>query len=306
MTSSRARKDFSQRTLLAVVGGMVVIAGLLAATGMWFVFRWIANSAPSQVAQAFLREHPEVRADLGDPIEVDGFIQGEISDGAKKGSASLSVPLRGSQGSGHARVTLAKRGMSWRVTAVAYEGRDRETRQLALKEETVPPAEEPKQAAAVPAEEPKAVPSQLAAAQRQLEQAHELYKSGKSHEAIEVLNALLEQAPSHAEALYWRAQIRAKLGENELAREDIRRAVALRIDMREAYQLHDYLLMRERRWTQIIDAWTQYLERHPDDDVALLERAGAWHHQGNEISARKDLQRSCELGNAKACEIFNR
>lgn len=294
MKSSSARKDISQRTLLVVVGGMVVIAGMIAATGLWFVFRWIANSAPSQVAQAFLREHPEVRADLGDTIEVDGFITGEISDRAKKGSAALSVPLRGSQGSGQAGVTLAKSGMSWRVTAVAYEGRDGTTRQLALKEE------------AVPAEEPKTVPSHLAAAQRQLVEAHALYQAGKSQEAIDVLDALLVQVPNHAEALYWRAQIRAKLGENELAREDIRRAVSLKIDKREAYQLHDYLLMRERRWTQIIDAWTQYLERHPDDDVALLERAGAWHHHGNEPAARQDLERSCELGNAKACELFNR
>jgi tetratricopeptide (TPR) repeat protein len=295
MTDSRARKEISQRNLLLVIAGVAGLGVLLGGAGFWFVLNWIADSAPSKTAQAFLREHPEVRADLGDSVWSDGIIRGKISDGAVNGYARLRIPLRGSRGSeGVAEVRLAKSGVKWRVTAASYEGEDGQRRQLALRD------------GEVPAEEPRAAAAAEDAAQRKLVHAHALYRSGRSSEALAELNALLEQTPDHAEALYWRAQIRVKLGWSEPALVDIRRAVALNIDKREAYQLLDSLLMREQRWEEIIAAWTQYLERHPDDDVALLERAGARHHQGDETQAREDLERSCELGNSKACQIFNR
>jgi tetratricopeptide (TPR) repeat protein len=136
--------------------------------------------------------------------------------------------------------------------------------------------------------------------------ARELYKSGNSRGALAELNAVLEQSPDDAEALFWRAQVNVRLGQDDSAREDIRRAVALNIDLREAYTLHDYLLARQRRWEEIIAAWTQYLERHPDDAMALLERAGTYKHHGDMERAFADLRRSCELGNTQACTYLQR
>lgn len=133
-----------------------------------------------------------------------------------------------------------------------------------------------------------------------------LYRRGQYQAAIAKLNGMLERFPSNPELLYWRAQSRTQLREYGAAREDIIRAVALNIETREAYRLHDYLLARERRWEEIIQAWTQYLEVHPDDDVALLERARTWHHQGNDARGLEDLERSCNLGNAKACALYKR
>ncbi|KFE71312.1 tetratricopeptide repeat protein [Hyalangium minutum] len=268
--------------MLRIGAGIVVGGGLLVGVVFWAVYGWVRDSAPSQAAQVFLSEHPIVQADLGEHIRLSGMLQGKFSDQRQTGSARFTLPLSGSLGKGMAEVQLAKDGGLWRVTSGFYQGRDGVRRELVAQEEEGDDS------------------------RKQLVHAHRLYKSGKSQEAIAELNALLERFPDDAEALYWRAQIRARLGENDAAREDILRAVALKVDLREAYQLHDSLLAREHRWEEIIHAWTEYLERHPEDDVALLERAGTWHHQGDEARALEDLKRSCELDNAQACALHRR
>jgi tetratricopeptide (TPR) repeat protein len=292
--TSKSTGGTSKRTLAAVAVAALACLGLLAGGGLWLIFQALRDSGASQTAQAFLREHPIVQEDLGRPIELDGFVLGKLSEGAETGSAELTIPLRGSRGSGLASVTLEKSEGQWHVTAALYEGRGGVTRRLAATEEG---------SAAAAGE---AAPPEQDASQRKLAEAYALYQAGKSQEALQALDELLEQSPDDAEALYWRAQLRAKLGEEEAAREDILRAVALDVDLREAYQLHDYLLTKQRRWEEIIHAWTQHLERHPDDDVALLERAGARKHSGDRERALEDLERSCELGNAQACAILRR
>ncbi|MDY7226444.1 cytochrome c oxidase assembly factor Coa1 family protein [Hyalangium rubrum] len=298
MNPSKPSGDFARRTLVLLGVGVVVGVTLLVGAGTWAIYGWILDSAPSQAAQAFLREHPDIQADLGEGIWMDGMLQGEFSEKAATGSATFRLPLRGSQGEGWAEVRLTKAGGQWRVTSADYEGRDGVRRKLAV------PEEEEGTAGKAPAAAPKEEAED--ADRKQLVHAHGLYKEGRGRDAVTVLNGLLERSPDNAEALYWRAQIRTKLGENEAAREDILRAVALNVDLREAYQLHDFLLARERRWEEIIHAWTQYLERHPEDDVALLERAGTWHHHGDDVRAVEDLKRSCELGNGSACRLHKR
>jgi hypothetical protein len=288
-------RKISQRPIVIAVVVALVVVGLLASGIIWFVFQTLRESDASKTAQAFLREHPVVKEDLGEPIELDGLVMGSLSDGQTTGSAQLLLPLRGSQGSGVAGVTLEKRQGLWRVMTASYEGEDGARQNLVTEQE----------GAAEGAAAQGGDPSQ-SAAQSKLAHAYELYKSGKSQEALEELDTLLEQSPDDAEALYWRAQIRTKLGEEDAAREDILRAVALNVDLREAYQLHDYLLAKQRRWEEIIHAWTQHLERHPQDHAALLERAGARKHQGDRESALEDLKRACELGSAQACSIHQR
>lgn len=279
MNPSASRGAHSLRSWLKIGLGVGVAMGLLSGVGLWSLYGWIRDSEPSRAAQAFLREHPDVRADLGEDIALDGVLLGMFSESGERGSAAFTLPLSGTLGSGHAEVRLEKSSSQWQVLSAFYQGGDGVRRELVVRKEE---------------------PSE------QMGKVQSLYKKGRIQEAIEELNAMLEESPTNAEALYWRAQIRSQLREYDAAREDIIRAVALNVELREAYLLHDYLLARERRWEEIIQAWTQYLEVHPDDDVALLERAGTWHHHGNDARAVEDLERSCELGNAKACALYKR
>jgi tetratricopeptide (TPR) repeat protein len=274
----------SKRALSGCLVAVAVFLGLAGGALLWSWFQSLQNSAATMTAKDFVFEHPAVQKDLGSPIKLDGLVLGTISEGLDTGSAQLSFRVSGSQGSGRADVTLKMEAPNteteyWFVTTAAYTGRDGVTRNLDRKAPSAPST---------------------------VAHARELYTSGENRAALEELNAVLEESPDHTEALYWRAQVHMKMGQEDSAREDILRAVALNTDLREAYLLHDYLLAKQHRWEEIITAWTQYLERHPGDAMALLERAGTYKHQGDLERAFKDLRRSCEGGNAQACSILQR
>jgi tetratricopeptide (TPR) repeat protein len=294
MNPPASRGARSLRFWVKIGLGVGAVMGLLAGVGLWSLYGWIRDSAPSQAAQAFVREHPDVRADLGEGIALDGMLVGRFTESGEEGSAMFTLPLSGTLGSGRAEVRLEKSAGQWQVLSAFYQGQDGVRRELAVRKEETPERSSP-------------APNthdldRYAIAMGNI---HQLYKNGQYQEAIATLNGMLERS-SNPELLYWRAKCRTQLGENVAAREDIIQAVAENIQTRDAYVLHDYLLAREKRWEEIIQAWTKYLEVNPDDDVALLERAGTWHHQGNDARGVEDLKRSCELGNAKACALYQR
>jgi len=295
MNPSASRGARSSRIWVQIGLGVGVAMGLLTGVGLWSLYEWVRDSAPSQAAQAFLRQHPEVREDLGEDVALDGMLMGMFSESGEKGSASFTLPLRGSLGAGRADVRVEKSAGQWQVLSAFYQGRDGVRRELTVREEDT--SKHP-----IPA----ANRNDLDRHEIKMGNVQSLYRRGQNQDAIKKLNGMIEESPDDAEALYWRAKIRTQLREYDAAREDIIRAVALNIEPREAYLLHDYLLARERRWGEIIQAWTQYLQVHPGDHVALLERAGAWHHQGNDARGLEDLDRSCKLGNAKACALYKR
>src|SRR4051812_36571667 len=91
-----------------------------------------------------------------------------------------------------------------------------------------------------------------------------------------------DSAPSHAAQAFLREHpdVRADLGE-DIALDGMLMGRFLRAPRLPAGA--------EAALGEIIQAWTQYLEVHPNDDVALLERAGTWHHQGNDARGLEDL-----------------
>jgi tetratricopeptide (TPR) repeat protein len=69
-----------------------------------------------------------------------------------------------------------------------------------------------------------------------------------------------------------------------------------------AQQELDYALAKQGRFAEIIDLWTTYLGRHPDDARAYLERGGAAWRLGRRAEARANAKQSCDLGLAEACQ----
>ena len=59
-------------------------------------------------------------------------------------------------------------------------------------------------------------------------------------------------------------------------------------------------------WNGIIAQWTTYLQQHPNDGRAYLERGGAHHRKGDLTSARHDIESACGLGTTQACDIAKR
>jgi len=80
-----------------------------------------------------------------------------------------------------------------------------------------------------------------------------------------------------------------------------RRAVAVNPGDFDACQNLDFLLTRSGDWREMVEMWTTYLPRHPDDGRAYYERAGAYRHF-DQPTAVADLRHACQLGVKEACQ----
>jgi Flp pilus assembly protein TadD len=69
----------------------------------------------------------------------------------------------------------------------------------------------------------------------------------------------------------------------------------------DVHQRLDYAIAAQRNFVRIIEMWTDYLSRHPDDGRAYLERGGAYVHLGKPKEAYTDATKGCSLGVSEAC-----
>ena len=103
-----------------------------------------------------------------------------------------------------------------------------------------------------------------------------------------------------------RATVYARAGEYEKALADVDAAIRLDPDGIEAHVLADWILARQNRWDEIIERWTRFIETHPASGRAFLERAGTYHHKGDDSAARRDLEQACALQYPSACQLLQR
>ena len=68
-----------------------------------------------------------------------------------------------------------------------------------------------------------------------------------------------------------------------------------------AHQALDYALARQQNYPRVLEMWTEYLSRHPDDGNAYFERSGAYFNSKHLPEANLDLNRACDLGVSQAC-----
>lgn len=73
-----------------------------------------------------------------------------------------------------------------------------------------------------------------------------------------------------------------------------------------AHQQLDYALAKQRKYPRVIEMWTEYLGRHPQDGAAYFERSGAYYNSGQKPQALADLAKACELGVDQACAYQKR
>ena len=80
--------------------GLLLIGGIAA----FFIFKGVLGllekSPPYQDGIARAQSSAEVKAALGEPIETDGMVSGNINYSNDTGSADLTVPIKGPKGTG--------------------------------------------------------------------------------------------------------------------------------------------------------------------------------------------------------------
>ncbi len=69
----------------------------------------------------------------------------------------------------------------------------------------------------------------------------------------------------------------------------------------EALRREDAALATAGRLDLVVERWTDYLARHPDDGRAYLERGGAEYHQRDLEASERDARRACQLGIQEGC-----
>ena len=93
---------------------LLVIGGIAA----FFIFKGVLGllekSPPYQDGLAKARSSAEVKAALGEPIETDGMVSGNINYNNDTGNADLTVPIKGPKGTGTLHIKSAKEpGQNW-------------------------------------------------------------------------------------------------------------------------------------------------------------------------------------------------
>ena len=94
--------------------GLLVVAGIAGYFIFSSVLGMLEKSAPYQDGLARAQQSPEVRQALGEPVEKDGMVNGRININNDAGSADLTVPLKGTKGTGSLHIVSEKEpGQNW-------------------------------------------------------------------------------------------------------------------------------------------------------------------------------------------------
>ncbi len=126
---------------------------------------------------------------------------------------------------------------------------------------------------------------------------HGQYEQQEHEQSIASLNRAVELDPDNAYLYYERSLSLAAKGNLGAAEQDLQIAISLNPDEYGFYAMIDYVLARKNDWDHIIAHWSRYIERHPKDGRAYVERGGAYYRKGDIKAAVRDAKTSADLGN---------
>ncbi len=101
--------------VLPVGGCLTVILLFVFGIGAIFfgVTKAMKNSTPYAYTVELATNHPEVIESLGEPVDTDGMLSGNISLDSNGGSVDFAIPLKGSHGKGSLVVKGEKIDGEW-------------------------------------------------------------------------------------------------------------------------------------------------------------------------------------------------
>lgn len=108
------------------LGCLIAVAGIVGA--ILFGLNSIANAGPLGEAVEIAAAHPDVRAELGEPVKSAWGFNGSVHLENDSGHADYSLPLRGPDGRGRLYVVATKTRGRWTFEVLEVEVRGRSQR----------------------------------------------------------------------------------------------------------------------------------------------------------------------------------
>lgn len=107
-------------------GSLMALFALSIFLLVFFVFSVIRNTDVFRTALERAKSSPEVRAELGDPIEEGWYVGGQVNVSGPSGHADISIPLKGSKNDGTLYAVASKSAGEWTYERleVAVDGRE--------------------------------------------------------------------------------------------------------------------------------------------------------------------------------------
>ncbi len=132
--------------------------------------------------------------------------------------------------------------------------------------------------------------------------ANQHFNAGRAVQALAAYDKALLLEPGHAEATRWKSEL-LRRGDPNLKPSELEPllAAASKEDTFAAYSALDAALAKRGRFAEIIEHWTGFLERHPAEGRAYLERGGAFMRVKQLTKAIADAEKACELGLPQGC-----
>ena len=138
-----------------------------------------------------------------------------------------------------------------------------------------------------------------------MNQGHHVFKEDLV-QSIGKYDLSLRFNPENAKAYYWRGVAYYRKKQFKPALEDLKKSIKHNPRHFDSYLMIDHVLLETKQWDTIISYWNRFIELEPENDRAYLERAGTFYHKKDYENSLNDLQCACDLGNAEACERYQK
>lgn len=127
------------------------------------------------------------------------------------------------------------------------------------------------------------------------------YKANRDRDAIAIFRLGLELLPGDKDLVKRLAFAQARGGLT-----DLRAEVSAHPNDYELHRQLDYALVVKRQFHEIVQMWTDFIQRNPNEARAYRERGGTYMHLRDRANMSRDVLRACTMGLPDACAIAKR
>lgn len=129
-------------------------------------------------------------------------------------------------------------------------------------------------------------------------------EAGRRDSALHMLETARSLNPNNRDALQQWFNALVRTPDYTAHVPELEKAAAAAPDDYNAHAELDFALTRNRKLERAAEMWTAFLEKHPEEGRAWIDRYGTYASLGRLAEAREDLRRACEVGDPEGCLLF--